>query len=289
MTPEVITRQAHAKLNLFLEVSGKRPDGFHELETLMVRVDLADTLCFKLRSDGQILLKSVHSVSADSFPLGPENLVWQAAMLLREATHKRAGVQITVTKRIPSEAGLAGGSSNAAATLIALNDLWGCELSVAELHKLAARLGSDVNFFIEDCSAAVCLGRGELVTPIPMAQPNYAVAFRPVQGNATSAVFGGLDGKFGSRTSSALREELRSGPLKVQNDLLFNRLTNPARELNSQMDNLISEVQNCCGRSVHMSGSGSTCFVLAKSAREARTLAGQISHLNPEFLEVLQF
>ena len=285
----MLERLSHAKLNLFLEVTGKRPDGFHELETLMVRVNLADMLRFEQRDDDQIVIVPDPATPQDSFPTGPENLIHKAAVAMRQYTGRAAGVTVSVTKRIPAEAGLAGGSSNAATTLIALNDLWNCQLSKSELHGLAASLGSDLNFFVEDCRAAICRGRGEQVSPVDLNQSCFAVAVRPPMGNSTPAVFAELAGEVGTRDATELIAELQSGCLASGSERLFNRLTEPARRLNSQMDILMSEVRNCCGRIVHMSGSGSTCFVLAATAREARVLLGRLRQLNPEFLEVLQF
>src|SRR5262249_6842875 len=171
---------APAKVNLFLEVLSKRPDGYHEIATLMVAVSLYDTLVFKEESSGTIQLFS-------SFPqlsTGPDNLINRAALLLQERTGCRRGVSIRLTKRIPLAAGLAGGSTDAAATLWGLNRLWGLELASQELGRLGAELGSDVAFFFST-PAAWCTGRGEIVEPLALGRPLDLVVICPPFGLST--------------------------------------------------------------------------------------------------------
>src|SRR5437868_1794746 len=134
---------APAKVNLYLEVLAKRSDGYHEIATLMVAVSLYDALEFKEEISGEILLQC----DQPGLGTGPENLVVRAALLLRERTGCTRGVHIRLAKRIPLAAGLAGGSTDAAATLTGLNDLWHLGLKTSELTALAAELGSDVAFF----------------------------------------------------------------------------------------------------------------------------------------------
>ncbi len=140
-----------AKINLYLRVVGTRPDGYHELETVMLPLDFGDTITFEPRSSGIELI-----CNDPRLPTDDTNLVVRAAKLVGTR-----GAKITLEKRTPLAAGLGGGSSNAATTLRALNQ----ELSQAELHELAAKLGSDINFFLAD-GAALCRGRGERVEPI---------------------------------------------------------------------------------------------------------------------------
>jgi len=149
--------QAPAKVNLFLEVLNKRPDGYHDIATLMVAVTLFDVLRFKEEKSGDIRL----TCSNPELSTGPENLVFRAADLLKRHTGCKKGVTIRLTKRIPLAAGLAGGSSDAAATCIGLNRLWNLGLSRKELLALGAELGSDVSFFFAPpaawctCAAAI--------------------------------------------------------------------------------------------------------------------------------------
>jgi len=152
---------APAKINLSLEVRGRRPDGFHEIETLMAPVSLADVLDIDISEGGGITF----SCSDPSLPAGDDNLVVRAAKIFFETAKIRQGARIHLEKRIPHGAGLGGGSSDAAATLMALNKLSGANLEIPALSAIAAQLGSDIPFFIYR-SAAVCRGRGELVEPV---------------------------------------------------------------------------------------------------------------------------
>ena len=153
-----------AKLNLSLEVLGRRPDGYHELETVMVSIGLYDTLLFTEDRAHETRLRC-HSVVTQSrhrseLSSGPDNLIVQAAELLRQTTGCDRGVTIDLWKRIPMQAGLGGGSSDAAATLVGLNRFWQLGLSSSELHDLASQLGSDVNFFLDSPIAANARGVG---------------------------------------------------------------------------------------------------------------------------------
>lgn len=169
MTPQdpqlTITRKAPAKLNLTLRVTGRRDDGFHEIDTLMVALPgLHDVLTF---SPSETLEFTCDDCS---LPLDGGNLVVRAARAFAEAAGVSEGVRVHLGKNIPSGAGLGGGSSDAAATLLALQEMHGNPLGAAKLHEIAAALGSDVPFFLHD-GPARCTGRGEIVTPAPDAVP----------------------------------------------------------------------------------------------------------------------
>ena len=152
---------APAKINLSFEIKGRREDGFHEIETLMAPISLSDRLTIERgESTGGIQF----SCDDSSLSNGEENLVVQAARLFQRATKIGAGVEIALEKRIPHGAGLGGGSSDAATTLLGLNELFETHLARKDLIELAAKIGSDVPFFIHG-SAAICRGRGEIVEP----------------------------------------------------------------------------------------------------------------------------
>src|SRR5260370_22010199 len=178
---------APAKVNLYLEVLAKRPDGYHEIATLMVAVSLYDTLEFKEEIAGTIRLECDHP----DLGTGPDNLVWRAAQLLRERTGCPRGARIRLTKRIPLAAGLAGGSTDAAATLAGLNRLWRLGLSPTDLAQLGAALGSDGAFFFAT-PAARCTGRGEQVTPVSLGKLQWCVLICPPVGIATTGVYRGV-------------------------------------------------------------------------------------------------
>ena len=154
--------KAFAKINLGLRVLGKRADGFHAIDSLFAEVNFHDILEFEKRKDGKILL----ACEGEKIP-PKENLVWKAAWLLQKFSPQNLGVNIFLKKRIPSGGGLGGGSSDAAATLKALNRLWGLRFSKARLEKLALSLGSDIPFFISGGNQRV-KGRGEILQKIDL-------------------------------------------------------------------------------------------------------------------------
>jgi 4-diphosphocytidyl-2-C-methyl-D-erythritol kinase len=170
--PAAATRwAAPAKLNLFLHVTGRRADGYHELQTLFQLIDLCDTLTIGVRVDGQIdRPEGPESIAAES------DLTVRAAHALKSATGTALGAEIRVRKRIPIGAGLGGGSSDAATTLLALNELWDCRLSTAELTRLALPLGADVPVFVQG-SSAWAEGVGERLTPVSLPERWYVVVY----------------------------------------------------------------------------------------------------------------
>ena len=173
---------APAKLNLFLHVTGRRPDGYHELQTLFQLIDLCDTVAVEVREDGVIARREgPGEVEPDS------DLTLRAARALKAATGCRAGASIRVLKRIPIGGGLGGGSTDAATALLALNHLWGCGLSVDELSELGLPLGADVPVFIRGFSAWA-EGVGERLTPVELPERWYVV-IRPGVSVATRDVF----------------------------------------------------------------------------------------------------
>lgn len=177
---------APGKLNLFLHVVGRRPDGYHNLQTIFQFIDRCDELHFTVRRDGQIRLLS-------PLPGVPEerDLTVRAARLLQEARGTRLGADIRVEKRLPMGGGLGGGSSDAATTLVALNRLWGLALSEDRLAELSLRLGADVPVFVRG-HAAWAEGVGERLVPVNLEEPWYVVIEPPVT-VPTAAVFGAAE------------------------------------------------------------------------------------------------
>jgi 4-diphosphocytidyl-2-C-methyl-D-erythritol kinase len=171
---------APAKINLSLEVRGKRPDGFHEIETLMAPISLADTLEIERAEGGGI----VFTCSDPTLPADRDNLVVRAANLFFERLDARPEVRIHLEKHVPHGAGLGGGSSDAAATLMGLNELFGAGFDTATLSAMASGLGSDIPFFVYR-SAAVCKGRGEIVEPVEFKQPVPLLLIKPPFGVPT--------------------------------------------------------------------------------------------------------
>ena len=172
---------APAKLNLFLHVTGRRPDGFHMLQSVFMLIDWHDTLHFETRQDGQLSREDIGA------PLPPEDLCLQAARALKELTGTRSGAHIHIEKRVPAQAGMGGGSSDAATCLLALNRLWGLGLSQPALEAIGLGLGADVPFFLRGRNAWV-EGIGEKITPVDLPAGRFVVV-KPLQGLETALIF----------------------------------------------------------------------------------------------------
>lgn len=264
-----IARSAPAKVNLFLELRAKRPDGFHDLETLMVAVSLSDTLTF--------MVADTLSLWCDdpALPTGDGNLVIKAADALRRRTGYQGGAAIALLKRIPSAAGLAGGSSNAATTLLGLNDLWGTGLSKAELCATAAEIGSDVAFFL-DVPAAWCTGRGEVIEPVTPVQALHVVMVCPPIGLATAEVYQLAKVPDEPRSSADMRTAYASGNVVDIGRELFNRLQEPAERLCPLITKLREAMTRHAPLGCLMSGSGSSLFALCTNHQAALQLAAKL-------------
>jgi len=275
--------QAPAKLNLFFEVLAKRDDGYHEIETLVYPIRWYDTLFFRKDASGQIKLRSerVSGVwgpkgsGLGEVPSGAENLAVRAAELLRRRGGVSDGAVMRLVKRIPSAAGLGGGSSDAAAALAAANAAWGLGWSSARLGALAAELGSDVPSFFAR-GPAVCRGRGEQVEPIGGLGMLHFVVVRPPVGLSTARVYEACRPATQARRMAPLLEALVRGDLSAAGRLLFNRLELAAKELSPWIHRLQAEFgrMDCLGR--QMTGSGSCYFGLCRHARHARRVARRL-------------
>jgi 4-diphosphocytidyl-2-C-methyl-D-erythritol kinase len=267
---------APAKLNLFLEVLGKRDDGYHEVETLMVAVDLHDRLTMADDPSGRITLECNHS----GLSCGPENLIVRAANRLREAAGVTRGARISLAKHIPLQAGLAGGSSDAAATLEGLNRLWNLELDRDPLRRLAETLGSDVPFFLHG-RAAVCRGRGEVVQPIALAHPLHFVLVIPPVGVSTERVYSSLRTPSEPRSVRTCLDALARGQTEALGRALFNRLQPVAEALVPDLAKVGDALQSLDPSidGSQLSGSGSAYFGLCRDAPTASQAAGTLERL----------
>jgi 4-diphosphocytidyl-2-C-methyl-D-erythritol kinase len=275
--------QAPAKLNLSFEVLAKRDDGYHEIETLMCPVGLYDTLYFREGPKNQLQLtcQRVHGASgptglrAEVLPEGRENLVLRAVDLLRQQAGVDSGATLRLVKRIPIAAGLGGGSSDAAAALLAANQGWGLGRSMEELAQVSAQLGSDVPFFLVG-SAAICRGRGERVEPVAIPAAMHFVVVYPPEGLSTAAVYRVCRPASRPRTLAPLLEALARGDIRQTGRLLFNRLQPAAEKLSPWIGRLRRHLarEDCLGHG--MSGSGTSYFGLCRHARHARRVARRL-------------
>jgi 4-diphosphocytidyl-2-C-methyl-D-erythritol kinase len=257
-----------AKINLFLEVLGRRPDGYHELATVMVQVGLYDSLEFRENHSTDVRLECDNP----GLSTGPDNLVRRAADLMRDRFGIRTGVDIRLAKRIPVAAGLAGGSSNAAATLAGLNRLWQLGLDNHALGQLGAELGSDVTFLFFG-PASWCTGRGEIIEPIHPGKPIDLVLVCPEVGLSTASVFKALTLPDSPVCGTGVREAIEKGDIDDLGRRLHNRLEEPAMRLCPEVAMLRQRLARLGPAGVLMSGSGSSVFALAHDAADALRLA----------------
>lgn len=268
---------SYAKINLTLDVLGKRADGYHELATIMQTVDLFDTLHFSITDD-----EEVHLSCTKRELNTPTNLVVRAAEALRQHLGIRQGLCIELQKQVPMAAGLGGGSSNAAVTLLALTDWWQLPLTSTDLLPIAASLGSDVPFFLF-AGLAYCTGRGEHVKPLAPYIPSnmlWLLLLKPAISVSTPAVFKALpasdytDDTHSRAIKTAL---LNKKPLPVED--LHNGLERNVLLLYPEVEQARAALLNAGAPLVRLSGSGPTLFApfsdLASAAEVHAKLHGQ--------------
>lgn len=270
---------APAKVNLYLHVTGRRPDGYHLLESLVVFAGIGDTVA-AVRDEGLSL--AVEGPLGGGVPAGPENLVLRAADLLRRAVRRPdLGARIELNKVLPAAAGLGGGSSDAAAALRTLNALWNLELPLEALRDLGVRLGADVPVCVGR-GPAMMSGIGEVLEFAPALPPFWMVLVNPSVPVATGAVFAGVRGF----TPPA---PVPNGPMDLPSLIRWlsergNDLEQPARALAPAVGDALASLRNAPGCWLaRMSGSGATCFGLFAQARTAETAAASIARSAPHW------
>ena len=196
---ETIIRKAYAKINLALDVAGKREDGYHLVRLTLHTVDVSDVLFFRKNDSGTIRLAvAPGSLVPDDFPTGPDNLICRSAELMRQTFGIREGLDIELTKNIPMAAGMAGGSTDAAAVFHAVNTMFELGLSLETLQDLALPLGADIPFCLQG-GAAYAEGIGEKLTPVPSMPACSLLLVKPPAGISTGEIFRALDEEPGLR------------------------------------------------------------------------------------------
>jgi len=267
-----IYEKAPAKINLLLDVMRKREDGFHEVEMIMTMVDLADRLEMEELPRDSIMISS----QAGYIPLDEKNLAFQAARLIKDRYDVRKGVYIHLDKKIPVAAGLAGGSSDAAATLRGLNRLWGLGISQQELAKLGAELGSDVPFCVTG-GTALATGRGELLEPISSPPQCWVVLAKPPINVSTADVYGRFRVADLPQHPSAkdMMDAIAKHSFADVCDRLGNVLESVTLQLYPEVRQLKESMQRLGADGVLMSGSGPTVFgLVSKEAKVSRIYNG---------------
>jgi 4-diphosphocytidyl-2-C-methyl-D-erythritol kinase len=250
--------KAPAKINLSLDVLHKRSDGFHEVKMVMTTIDLADRVELALLDTDQVKISSQNRFVPDD----NRNLAYQAAMLLKNNFNVKKGVSITITKTIPVAAGLAGGSSDAAATLRGLNKLWGLNLTLDELAEFGAEIGSDVSFCVYG-GTALATGRGEKIQHIETPPHCWVVLAKPTVGVSTGEVYSQLD-------LSTVKHPNVDGMIQAIGNkdyngichLLGNVLEEVTLRLHPEVAQIKDQMKKFGADAVLMSGSGPTVFGL---------------------------
>ncbi|MEI8188574.1 MAG: 4-(cytidine 5'-diphospho)-2-C-methyl-D-erythritol kinase [candidate division NC10 bacterium] len=259
-----------AKINLFLEIIGRRPDGYHDIASIMQLVDLCDEVRLRRRRTGIRV-----EVQGAELSAGRGNLAYRAAALLLEAAGVEGGVEIHLEKRIPVAGGLGGGSSNAAAVLIGLSRLYELAWSPEALQKLGENLGSDVPFFLGD-GLALATGRGEILTPLSPWPPQWLVLANPGLPISTAWAYREASSKL---TEWQPRVNIPSFPLDGRLQWppvwAFNRLESAVLPHRPEIAALKDLLREAGGAPVLMSGSGASVFAVVSDAVSARQLAAQ--------------
>ncbi|MBY0095483.1 4-(cytidine 5'-diphospho)-2-C-methyl-D-erythritol kinase [Mesobacillus maritimus] len=252
--------KAPAKINLSLDVLHKRPDGYHEVEMVMTTIDLADRIEMSLLDKDTIKINSQNRFVPDD----QRNLAYQAARLLKERFNVKKGVSITIEKTIPVAAGLAGGSSDAAATLRGLNKLWQLGLSIDELATLGSEIGSDVSFCVYG-GTALATGRGEVIQQLPAPPTCWVVLAKPFIGVSTAEIYRRLqiDGIHHPNTKEMVRAIEEKDFKRVCNHV-GNVLEEVTLDLHPEVAQIKDQMKRFGADAVLMSGSGPTVFSLVE-------------------------
>ena len=272
MTPREVRREARAKINVFLRVLAARQDGYHDLESLVVPISLADVVTVR---DAEALCVDVRGASelAGAVPAGGLNLALVAALAIGDACPDAGGAEIVVEKRIPVAAGLGGGSADAAATLLALNELWSGGLDLGTLVELGERIGSDVPAMLAEGPVLVS-GRGELIAPAEVL-PLWWVLVRFDFGVRSPDAYRWWDEGGGTRgpDPGALLDAAAAGDAAALGPLLFNDLEAPVCARHPEIDGAKDSLLEAGALGAVMSGSGSSVVGLARDEAHARELA----------------
>jgi len=262
--------RANAKINLFLEVLDKRHDGYHNIETIFQSIDLHDVIKIRENEYGIIEFECDHP----QIPQGSDNLVWRAAELLLRKSGKRFGAYIHLTKNIPVGAGLAGGSADAAAALLGLNDLWGLGYNAEELMQIGGELGADVPFCIVG-GTCLGMGKGDLITPLAPIDVLPIVIAKPDFQVSTAWAYKSLDDWGLTREKKSANIFIdRTGLIDISNigDKLYNVFENNVMGRYPEIAELKRLFLRSGALGTLMTGSGPTVFAIARDDSHARYL-----------------
>lgn len=276
MTGRTIRRDAHAKVNLFLRVISTREDGYHEIESLVVPISLADRVVVRPAEELRVEIEG-----EPAFSPGGLNLALVAALALADACAEAGGALVEIEKRIPVAGGLGGGSADAAATLLALNELWGCEIDAATLEQIGERVGSDVPAMLFRESVLMG-GRGERLAPAEV-PPLHWVLIRLGFGVRSPDAYRWWDEDGGGTgpDPDALLAAATAGDAEALGPLLFNDLERPVAARHPEIGQAARALIESGALGAIMSGSGSSVIGLARDEAHARELAAGFERAEP--------
>ena len=266
-----VLQKAPAKINLFLKVNYKRPDGYHDITTVFERINLFDDIILKDNVQNQNVIIACDCLEV---PLDHKNIAFQAALLFKEKFNIKRGINIHITKRIPVAAGLGGGSSDAAATLLGLNKLWNLGLSIQDLLPLAEQLGSDVPFFLYDVPLALGRQRGNKIEPLCFDKTLWHVLVASEVQLYSSRIYQGINLELTRKSADAkiFISHLKSHNLDKIGQLLANDLEEVIFNFQPQLKSLKKRLKDLGSSGVMVSGSGPTVFGLIPTQKDAYNL-----------------
>ena len=264
--------KAYAKINLTLEVMGKREDGYHEIASVVQAISLCDILSFQPRE---------HIYLACNIPqlVSPNNLVFKAAKSLQDFTGSSGGAAISLEKAIPLASGLGGGSSDAAVTLQALNEIWGLNLASENLERMAANLGSDIFFFLSGGMTALVEGRGEEVTRLPPLTKTWVVLVKPPMeiANKTQKMYASLDpSHFTQGESTQKVVELIKRGERITSQFCYNVFNEVASSFFPGLDEYRLRFLAAGASQVYLAGTGPTLFTLAEERAQGEEICRRL-------------
>jgi 4-diphosphocytidyl-2-C-methyl-D-erythritol kinase len=277
--PKTVLRvRSHAKLNLFLRIAGRRPDGYHELESIFHGIGLADEIEFipTASESTEVEMRLGEGLKGD-LPVPSENLVGRSVQALLERGGRNPGIKIRIVKNIPIAAGLGGGSGNAAAALVALGEMWGMGIAKDELLKAAASVGSDVPYCING-GTVLAMQRGEQLTPLPAPDKLWfviGISFRPLLTKEVYDQWDALGNATGAR-SAPMTLALGGGDVAEIASLLHNDLEPAAFKLRPGLERQKERLLAAGALSASITGSGPTLFGIVRNEEHARSVAARV-------------
>ena len=263
---------ACAKINLTLEILGRRDDGYHEISSVLQTIDLSDTLSFEYSESLELACNVPNLISAD-------NLVLKAASLLKETTGFKKGAYIHLSKAIPVSSGLGSGATDAAATLVGLNTLWELALPLQKLAELASSLGSDVTFFIYG-GTALSKGRGEIITPLRHMNEGWVVLLNPPiepVSNKTGRLYSQLNEYHftAGHYTAQMVDHMYAGEIDISS-LLFNGFEKVAYDFFPGLSDYYSLFMNAGAKRVTIAGAGPTLYTLVLQESEGKAIFSRL-------------